>query len=197
MAEVPPTQPSLIVRIRDAGDAEAWAQFVRVYAPVIYRYARGRGLQDADAADLSQDVLRSVAVAVRRFDYDRERGRFRGWLFTLAHHRLRDWVGRNHRQVQGTGDSGVKALLDQQPAGDPAEAAWQEEYERQLFRVAAERVRACVEDSTWRAFWLTSVEGQNGRQVAEALGVSQAAVYLAKSRVLVRLRQEIRHLEDG
>ena len=83
MTNPPTTRPSLLVRIRDARDAEAWREFVRLYSPLVYRFARRKGLQDADAADVTQDVMRAVMSSVRRLDYDPDRGSFRGWLFTL------------------------------------------------------------------------------------------------------------------
>jgi DNA-directed RNA polymerase specialized sigma24 family protein len=78
------TRPSLLLRLREPADQEAWRHFVDAYGPMVYRYARQRGLQDADAADLTQIVLLQVSGSVRRFDYDPQRGRFRGWLFGLV-----------------------------------------------------------------------------------------------------------------
>src|SRR5207302_6943832 len=104
MTRPPTTRPSLLVRLRDTRDGEAWRQFVRLYAPLVYRYARRKGLQDADAADLTQDVLRAVSAAAGRLAYDPARGTFRGWLFTLAHHRLYDFLSRRRRPGHGSGD---------------------------------------------------------------------------------------------
>src|ERR1700676_627202 len=84
MQEFPATRASLLVRLRDGGDVGAWQEFVRLYAPVIYGFARKRGLQDADAADLMQDVLRSLSAAVHRLEYDPVRGTFRGWIFNIT-----------------------------------------------------------------------------------------------------------------
>src|SRR5439155_20638678 len=91
MAEFPPTRASLLVRLRDPRDEQAWAQFVDLYAPLIYGYARKQGLQDADAADLSQEVFRAIAGAVGRLEYDPARGSFRNWLFTVVRHKLANW----------------------------------------------------------------------------------------------------------
>lgn len=194
MAEHPVTRPSLLLRMRNAADAAAWSQFVDVYAPLIYGFARKQGLQDADAADLLQDVLRSVAGAISRLDYDPRRGSFRGWLFTIARNHLRDFIARRTSGAQGSGDTGVRKLLEQQPESDEAE--WNIEYERRVFAWAAEETQKEVEASTWQAFWQTAVEGKSGRDVAAELKLSVAAVYLAKGRVMKRLKERIASLQD-
>ncbi len=192
MTEAPTTRPSLLVRLRDLHDRQAWHEFVDLYAPVVFGFARSRGLQNADGADLTQDVLSQVAEGIGRFDYDPRRGSFRGWLFTLVRRRLADWRARRNGHSQGTGDPAVDQQLQQQPA--PAEeesAAWEHEYRLGLFAWAAERVRPAVHETTWQAFWQTAVLGRSGKEVAASLGLSVAAVYLAKNRVMARLRKEI------
>lgn len=192
MADVPVTRPSLLMRLRDAHDHEAWADFVRLYAPAIYRFARRKGLQDADAADLSQEVLRGVAGSIGRLDFDPRQGMFRGWLFTLAHRRLCDWLASRQRREQGSGDSATLQMLHEQP--EPADAEhWEQDVERELFARAAEKIRPVFSESTWQAFWQTAVEGKSGKSVAATLGISVGAVYLAKSRVMVRLKEEVAH----
>src|SRR5438270_2635116 len=142
MGDSPTTRPSLLVRIRDAQDGPAWAQFVDLYAPLIYGFARKHGLQDADAADLAQDVLRAVSVAVRRLDYDPRRGTFRGWLFTFVQNKLRNFLAGRRRHEQGTGDTDVHNLLQAQPAPeDDRAASWDQDYERRIFAWAAGQVR--------------------------------------------------------
>jgi RNA polymerase sigma-70 factor (ECF subfamily) len=194
MADLPTTRPSLLVRIRDARDAEAWRQFVQTYGPVVYGYGRKRGLQDADAADLTQEVLRAVAGSVGRLDYDERRGSFRGWLFTLAHHKLYDLTARRRNGRGGEG-TGVQTLLDELPARDEDRALWDQEYERRLFARAAAQVRGDFQEATWQAFWLTAVDGRAVKDVAGQLGLTVAAVYLARSRVMARLRERIGELE--
>jgi RNA polymerase sigma factor (sigma-70 family) len=197
VAESPTTQPSLLVRIRDAQDQDAWRQFVQLYGPVVYAYGRTHGLQDADAADLLQEVLAAVNAAARRLDYDPRRGSFRGWLFTVAHHKLHDLRARRGRHGQGSGDTGVQEWLAAQPAPEEDVAFWNQEYERRLFTWAAEQVRDRFQDATWQAFWQTAVVGKSGQEVAAALGMSVAAVYLAKSRVMARLREQIQQWEGS
>jgi RNA polymerase sigma-70 factor (ECF subfamily) len=194
MADAPETRPSLLVRLRDPRDGTAWAQFVEVYAPLIYGFARKHGLQDADAADLTQEVLQAVAGAVGRLDYDPRRGSFHGWLFTVVRNRLRNFL---RGRAAWAGDA-TEALdpLHEPPAPEPdADALWREEYERRLFAWAAEQVRSEVEESTWRAFWLTGVEGRGAKAAAGELGLTVAAVYMAKSRVLARIKEHIRQLQ--
>jgi RNA polymerase sigma-70 factor (ECF subfamily) len=192
MTEAPRTHPSLLVRLRDFHDRQAWHEFVDLYAPVVYGYARKRGLQNADAADLTQEVLSQVAEGIGRFDYDPRRGSFRGWLFTLVRRRLSDWRARRNGRSHGSGDPAVHHRLQEQAAPAAEEStAWEHEYRLGLFAWAAERVRPAVLETTWQAFWQTAVEGRSGKEVAADLSVSIAAVYLAKNRVMARLRKEI------
>jgi RNA polymerase sigma-70 factor (ECF subfamily) len=193
MDDSPTTRPSLLARIRDLRDEEAWRQFVALYTPLVYRFARKRGLQDADAADLAQDVLRAVAGAAPDLEYDPRRGSFRGWLYGVARHKLCDFLAAQQRHCPGSGDTAAQLLLAEQPAAEVA--LWDHEYERRLFEWAAEQIRGGFKDQTWQAFWQTAVEGREPRETAAALGMSLGAVYIAKSRVLARLRKQVQEWE--
>ena len=182
------TRPSLLIRIRDCQDGAAWSHFVEIYTPLIYGYARRHGLQDADAADLTQDVLQAVAGAARKFDYDSEKGSFRGWFLGVVRNKFRDFATQNGRLVKGTGDTAVQGILEQQSSRDDESELWSREYEQRLFAYAGEQIRHEVQDTTWQAFWQTAVEGKPGMSVA--------AVYLAKSRVMARLKDRVRQLND-
>jgi RNA polymerase sigma factor (sigma-70 family) len=192
--DAPTTQPSLLLRLRDAADGPAWAQFVDIYAPLIYDFARQRGLQDADAADLTQDVLAVVSQSIRRFDYDPHRGSFRGWLFTVVVNKYRNLRDQLIRREQGSGDSTAQQLLQELPAAEDTER-WEREYQQRLFAWAALEVQAHVEEKSWQAFWHTSVMGDRPQDVAKRLGLSVAAVYMAKSRVLARLRELVQQIQ--
>ena len=194
MADSPLTRASLLLRIRDARDGDAWSQFVALYAPLIYGHARKHGLQDADAADLTQDVLRAVAGAVHRLDYDPGRGSFRGWLFTIVRNKLINHLQARGKDTPGSGDTAAVRILEQQAA--PEEEQWEADYQRQLFSWAVERIRPKFQENTWQAFWQTAVEGRNGKEVAGGLRMTVAAVYLAKGRVLARLKEEIEQVRD-
>jgi RNA polymerase sigma factor (sigma-70 family) len=195
MANFPPTRASLLVRLRDARDEEAWRQFVDLYAPLVYGYLRKQRLQDADAADLCQDVLGAVAGAVGRFDYDPSRGAFRNWLFTAVRRKLCNWRAAQAVRTRGSGDTAVHQLLDRCPAPE-TEADWETEWERQVFGWACAQVRRVVTEETWQAFWRTAVEGQPGKRVAADLGMNVTAVYLARSRVLARLKGLVQSAQE-
>jgi RNA polymerase sigma-70 factor (ECF subfamily) len=196
MAEIPPTRASLLVRLRDPRDGAAWSQFVELYAPLVFGYARKQGLQDADAADLAQDVLLAVAGSVGRLEYDPARGAFRNWLFTIVRRKLANWRAAQANGSQASGDTAIHNLLEQYPAPESQELEWQVEWEDRLFAWAADKVRQEVQDLTWQAFWQTAIEGQSGKRVAAGLGLSVTAVYNARSRVRARLRELIKTLQD-
>src|SRR5271170_3075509 len=124
MQESPATRASLLVRLRDGDDAGAWQEFVRLYAPIIYGFARKRGLQDADAADLMQEVLRSISSAAHRLEYDPARGTFRGWLFTVTRNKVFNFLEGRNRRVQATGDSRVQERLEQHADDGDLSASW-------------------------------------------------------------------------
>src|SRR5438874_7869189 len=196
MGELADTQPSLLMRIRNRQDKESWSRFVGLYAPVVYGFLRKRGLQDADAADLTQDILIAVAKAIGDFAYDSERGSFRRWLLTVVRNRLHNHWTRGQRAPRAQGGTEAQDLLLAQPepeAGDSAD--WDEAYERQLFQSATEQVRGDFHESTWLAFWRTAVEGRPAKAVADSLGMSLAATYMAKHRVLARLKEQIVFLQ--
>jgi len=195
MNDAPDTRHSLIVRLRDRTDQQAWLEFAAVYEPVVYRLARRRGLQHADALDLTQNVLSAVAGAIERWDPDPARGKFRGWLYRIAKNLSINALTRGHRHV-GSGDTAILDLLHEQAALDGPDAALFElEYRREAFSRAADRVREEVQPATWQAFWLTGVEGRSIEEAGRSLGLSAGSVYAARSRVLARLRRTVEELE--
>jgi RNA polymerase sigma-70 factor (ECF subfamily) len=196
MADIPPTRASLLVRLRDPGDQSAWTEFVDVYTPLIYAYARRQGLQDADAVDIAQEVISAVASAVGRLEYDPLRGTFRNWLFTVVQRKLSNWRRAQKNRPRASGDETTHRLLEQCPAPETRAAEWETEWERRLFHWACEQVRQEVSESTWQAFWRTAIGGQPGKQVAEELRLSVAAVYLARSRVVARLKGLIQSVQE-
>ncbi|MFO1063448.1 MAG: sigma-70 family RNA polymerase sigma factor [Pirellulales bacterium] len=189
------TRISLILRLPRSADTDAWRQFVEIYEPLIRRYARRRGLQEADIQDLTQRVFTSVASAVERWKPDRSRGRFRAWLFRIARNHLINQAASGRRErPQG----GTTQLTRLQAEVDPRAELLDEctlEYRRAAFESAALEVKREVKAATWEAFMLTAVQGHDCDHAAEQLGISVGAVYIARSRVLARLRKLVQEME--
>jgi RNA polymerase sigma factor (sigma-70 family) len=198
MAEAPLTRVTLLHRLRDGRDGDAWREFFDLYGPVVYRFARNRGLQDADAADLMQDVLRSVARNAHRMEYDPKRGTFRGWLYTVTRNKIYNFLSGQRHRPRAAGDSDAHERLQAAPAReeDGPDADWEREYQRQLTDRAMDLVKGEFHKATWEAFWGTAVEGKSAGDVGAGLKMSPGAVYVAKSRVLARLRDEVRKMMD-
>lgn len=191
----PVTRASLVLRLRDPCDETAWRDFVDLYAPVIYGYLRKQGLQDADAADLGQDALTAVVGAIGRMEYDRSRGSFRNWLFTIVRNKLSNWR-RAQRCRRLDGDNASAAPLEQVPAPDTAETTWNAEWEQRIFAWACTQVRRDVSETTWQAFWRSAIDHLPGKQIAAELGLTVAAVYQAHSRVLARLKTLVQSVQE-
>jgi RNA polymerase sigma factor (sigma-70 family) len=195
--QLPQTRETLIRRLPVSADVEAWDVFVEIYEPLLFRFGRSKGFQEADAEDFVQEVLSSVARAVGAWVEDEERGSFRAWLFRIASNMAVNFLTRRKHQRLGTGDSQVARLLEEQPsrAGDSS-ALFLKEYRRELFRWAADRVRQQVPQPQWMAFWLTSVDEQPIAQTAGQLGMTAGSVYIARSRITKRIREMIRRHEE-
>lgn len=192
----PTTRHSLVLRLHDSADEVAWAEFVALYEPLVFRLARGKGLQEADAHDLCQEVFRAVAASVARWDPDPAKGRFRGWLFRIARNLIVNFLTAQRRHGQGSGRTSVQELLAAHPATTDvqAEAEFTAAFRRRAFHWAAEQVRPEFAESTWLAFWRTGVEGKPVAEVAQELSLSAGAIYVARSRVLARLRERVEAL---
>jgi len=191
----PETRNSLLIRLRDASQEAAWVEFVAIYEPLIYRLARAKGLQHADAQDMSQEVFAVVGGAIGRFDPELK-GSFRGWLSRITRNLVINHLSRD-QEPRGAGTTDMQLLLQEQPSVDVAtETMFQMEQRREVFRWAAENVQAEVQDETWRAFWLTGVEGLGIEEVANLVGKSPGAVRIARCRVLARLQQEVKKFEE-
>lgn len=185
------TPPSLLAKVREPGDQRAWQEFVDLYTPLLYRWARRAGLQESDAADLLQDVFATLVQKLPEFQYDRHKS-FRAWLRTVTLNQWRDNCKR--RGLQPLGPNG--AVLEEIPTTDPFGAADEEEYRQFLVGQALDLMQAEFQPTTWKACWQFVVCGRPAAEVARELGLSENAVYIAKSRVLRRLRQQLQGLID-
>jgi RNA polymerase sigma-70 factor (ECF subfamily) len=181
----------------NAADGDAWDAFVEIYEPLLYRLARGRGMQPADAEDFVQEVLAAVARNIARWIESEDRGPFRAWLFRIARNLAVNFLTRPKHQRWGVGGSQIASLLEEQPApvGDSSELFLQE-YRRELFRWAAERIRQQAPERQWLAFWLTSVEERPIADAAAELGMSVGSVYIARSRITKRIRETLQAYEE-
>jgi RNA polymerase sigma-70 factor (ECF subfamily) len=186
------TRPSLLLRIRDACDAEAWQTFVTIYAPLVYQYALRRGLQHADAADLTQDVMVEVARAIRSFEYQPERGRFRHWLLTVTRRLLLRFNERRARRPDRACESAELETLED----DQADVDWDGAFNARVLRVAMQRIQPSFEPFTWRAFECVWLENHSAAEAAEKLSLRIEQVYIAKSRVLKRLSEEVHEIVE-
>lgn len=189
---MPDTRLTLLQRLPDAADDAAWRDFVDLYGPVIYGFCLRRGCPEPDAADLVQETLTTVARRIHQFDYDPSRGRFRSWLFTIVKNKLIDRNRRLAARPVASVDTPVDALPDE--SADP-DAQWEAEYRRQLFHLALPALRPLFQAATWEAFRRTALEGADPAEVAGDLGLSVGAVYVAKSRVMARLREKVAQLD--
>jgi RNA polymerase sigma-70 factor (ECF subfamily) len=189
------TDVSLLVWLRlDPSDQAAWRDFVRRYGRRIYAWCREWDLQDADAEDVTQNVLLILAGRLRDFSYD-PAGSFRAWLKTVAHDVWGKYVAGRQRPGQGSGDSGVLDRLQSLEAHDDLAARLEDEFDRELLDRAMLLVAQRVETHTWQAFRLLALEGLSGAEAAARLGTPVAMVYVARSRVQKLLQEEIGRLE--
>ena len=179
MDSTPETRASLLIRVRDPADQAAWHEFVEIYRPLILRLARQKGMQDADADDVAQEVLVAVARAVEQREHDPKRAKFRTWLNRVAHNAILNALTRG-RPDRGSGDSALLAVLNQHESHTgPDSDLLRLEYRREVFRWAVRQVRKEFHQPTWDAFWLTAVEGRAVEVVAKELAKNPGAIYAA------------------
>jgi RNA polymerase sigma-70 factor (ECF subfamily) len=198
MTDSPETRHSLLARLYGERDEAAWREFVAIYQPLIYRLIRSRGLQDADASELTQDALVAVARAIESGKPDFQGGSLRGWLSRITRNMMINFLTRRRPGQQGTGGSDFQRLLAEQPAANDEQATvFDLEHKREVFRWAADRVRDSIHPTTWQVFWRTTVEGEPIAQAASALGLSIGSAYAARSRVMAKLKQTIDAWRSG
>ena len=197
MTITPNTRASLLLRLRDPRDHDAWMEFVTLYEPVIYRVLRRTGLQDADALEVLQDLFLAVNRNIERWQVGAEHGTFRGWLHRVARNLVVSWVRRQKRQAI-TSSLDLDSLLESPSAADgPETDEFDQELRRALFHVASERVRADVRPQTWQAFWDTAVSGISVAETANKLGMTTGAVRVAKCRIISRLSIAVAEMEKA
>jgi RNA polymerase sigma-70 factor (ECF subfamily) len=196
-ATLPSTRVVLLAQLRaEPWDQAGWQEFVEHYGRHIYRWCRQWKLQDADAEDVTQDVLMKLAQRLRGFAYDPSRS-FRGWLKTVARHAWSDFDKRCRRARRGAGNSQVQELMLSIEAREDLARRLENAFDLELLEAAKVRVRLRVAPRIWEAFRLTAVEKLPVVEVAARVHLKQAMVYAARSRVQQMLREEIANLEKG
>lgn len=192
MHEVPLTRPSLLLRLKGERDERAWAEFLTVYEPLVLRLMRKRGLQECDARDASQQVLLRISGAIERYQPDGAQASFRRWLFRVARNVVITFLAKQSRLPEALDERQVADVL----LADSAESnLFDEEYQQQVLAWATEQVRREFKETTWRAFVETSINGRAIAEVADQLSLSPGSVYVARSRVIARLRGKVEEFE--
>ena len=185
------TSLSLLARLRQSADTESWNRLVALYAPLLRAWARRYDVQESDADDLVQEVLLAVATDLKSFDHSGQPGAFRSWLRMILVNRLRNFWRARGRRPQARGDSDIERRLGE--LADPVSQLsqmWNREHDQYVARHLLARVEPHFEAKTWRAFCRVALEGASADAVAKELDISLNAVFIAKSRVLRRLREE-------
>ena len=191
----PETRQSLLENLKSPQADESWIEFAAIYRPLIFRVAVAKGLQHADADDLTQEVMATVEKSLD--SYEPSRGSFRSWLYQVTRNLVVNHLTRRRGPV-GTGDSHVARFLAEHPdAGNETATLFRLEYRRIRFQEAAAVARNEFHDSTWNAFWMTAVGLQSIQSVAAQLGRSEGAVRVARCRVLNRIREIVSEQTEG
>lgn len=191
---------SLLLGLRRR-DTSAWHQLVELYLPVVYQWCRNRGLQADDAEDVCQEVFITVEKKIAEFDRDdsnqasqadqgnkQAKHTFRGWLWTITYYKIGDFIRRYKREIPARGGTDARELIEQTPEYDE-DLSIRSGVIGGLCRRAIDMVQQEFKTSTWQAFWRTTVEGRTVADTAQGLGMSRNAVYVARSKVLKRLRE--------
>jgi RNA polymerase sigma factor (sigma-70 family) len=196
MPSSPETRPSLMLRLLNARDEAAWTEFLAIYEPLILRLLRKHNLQDSDARDVCQQVLAAVACDLDQWKSDGAAASFRRWLSQIARHRVIKFLTRQRPWAVATGGTDAHELMAAQPdSQESLTAEFEVEYRQQLLLCAAAQIRGEFRESTWLAFWKTCIDGRGVADVADELGMTAGNVYVARSRIMARLRTRVTELQ--
>lgn len=196
MYETPKTRPSLLLRLRGERDERAWGEFLLLYEPLVLRLMRRRGLQESDARDMTQQVLLRISGAIERYQPDGAEASFRRWLFRVARNVVVTFLTKRSRQAAVMDDRQIAELVDATLPESAESDLFDQEYQLQVLAWATEQVRREFKDSTWQAFVETSINGRAIAEVANELGLSAGSVYVARSRIMARLRAKVEECEN-
>src|SRR5262245_14194404 len=194
---LPTTHVTLLAKLcHEPSDELGWAEFVERYGRHIYRWCRQWNLTDADAEDLTQNILMKLTQKMRMFTYDPSRS-FRGWLKTVAFHAWKDFENSRRLAKPGSIKSATEDQMLAVEARDDLIKRLDEAFDLELLEAAKVRVRLRVAPHTWEAFQLVALEGVPVADVAAKVNLQVAMVYVAKNKVQKMLQEEIGKLEMG
>lgn len=186
----PTTRPSLLIRLRDCQDDDAWRAFSHLYGPLIFSFLRHRGLQEQDAAEVMQESLLQISKSIQKFTYQPERGRFRDWVYSVVRSKLSEFHRKRTRQPQ------LQQTMLENFSSAASEGVWKDIWLEHVVSAALARVQDRLQSTTWTAFRRIWLELAEPAEVATELGRNITWVYLAKSRGLNLLREEVNYLAD-
>jgi RNA polymerase sigma-70 factor (ECF subfamily) len=184
------TSATLLERVHRR-DPDAWRRFSALYGPLVYRWSIREKLQPQDAADVTQDVFRTLAEHPDGFQRRSPSDSFRGWLWTVTRNKIRDHYRRGLRVPSAVGGTSAQRQIQETPALSEASDDTPASVRAELAHRAVRLMQGDFEPKTWQAFWAVVVDGRSTVEAARELGLTVAAVYKAKSRVLMRLRREL------
>ena len=180
------TRASLLVRIKDPGASDAWAEFHDLYAPLIYAYARRRGLSREDADDIRSECYRAIVQQIRTFEYDHAKGGFKAWLRTIVDRRIIDMFRKKREQQANTG-----ILCDLEADHPSPDELFERQWRDQHLKHCVEQLRSEVTRTTFEAFSMVVIEGRPVAEVCDELGTNANQIYKAKARMLRRVREKM------
>lgn len=193
---IPETRASLLIRLQDADEIDAWETLLALYSPVVYRTARRLNLQAADAENVVQEVLLAVSRSIGQWLQRDDRGSFRAWLLRIARNKAIDLL--THRSTCPFHNGDVSCLGDAKLSSiceSTASNSLDDEYRWELFSQAAKEVQKVVTAQTWDAFWMTTVEGVSIEDAAGRLNVRAGVIYLSRCRIIERIKRIVKEWE--
>jgi RNA polymerase sigma-70 factor (ECF subfamily) len=188
------TRATLLIRLRDKTDESSWAEFVEIYTPLLYAYCQKREIKPADIADIVQNVFRSISLAMKGFEYDPSKGRFKAWLFTVLRNAISTHYRKAGRAPVTTRETMIVERIESSPEG--AEVAdWDHDYQLRLLNWGMDKIKAEVSEQAWTIFTETALKERAPEEVAQELGMKKNAVSVTKYRVVQKLRQKLHSID--
>ncbi|MCB1095030.1 MAG: sigma-70 family RNA polymerase sigma factor [Verrucomicrobiales bacterium] len=196
MDDTTPTRATLILRVQDTEDQDSWAEFSEVYMPLIFGFCIKRGLKRADAADVAQEVMRSLSLALGKAQYDPQRGKFRAWLFTAVRNAISTHYRKQERVPLSVAETTLLEYVSATPSHEDEET-WEHDYQSQVLAWAMEKIRPEFADRIWRAFEATVIEELSAKEISKEINMSPNAVWVARHRVMKRLKEKVHSIDEG